>query len=286
MPRLVDGKGKLIAHAAERLGLKLDTASLRDMAGEIEWRKVSRLTLESYAQALPQRSLPQNVSPERALDLHAAYEDIKDERRQLDFEDVLLATVGMLQLEARVAQQVREQYRFFVVDEYQDVSPLQQELLELWLGDRNDLCVVGDASQTIYSFAGASADYLLGFGSRYDDATVVRLEQNYRSSRQIVDTANQLMRVDPARCTCIPPSRPPGPCRRSSSTRATPPRPAASRRRSPTRSDRVSHPRRSRCCTGSTSRPRRSSAHSPMSASRRGSTARRGSSSSGRSRRR
>ncbi|KQO84231.1 ATP-dependent DNA helicase [Frigoribacterium sp. Leaf263] len=197
MPRLVDGKGKLIAHAAERLGLKLDTASLRDMAGEIEWRKVSRLTLESYAAALPQRSLPQNVSPERAVDLHAAYEDIKDERRQLDFEDVLLATVGMLQLEARVAQQVREQYRFFVVDEYQDVSPLQQELLELWLGDRNDLCVVGDASQTIYSFAGASADYLLGFGSRYDDATVVRLEQNYRSSRQIVDTANQLMRGRP-----------------------------------------------------------------------------------------
>jgi DNA helicase-2/ATP-dependent DNA helicase PcrA len=197
MPRLIDSKGKLLAHAAERVGLKLDTASLRDTAGEIEWRKVSRLTVEQYAVKAHSRNLPQALTVEKAVDLHRAYEDIKDERRQLDFEDVLLATVGMMQLEPRVAQQVREQYRFFVVDEYQDVSPLQQELLELWLGDRNDLCVVGDASQTIYSFAGASADYLLGFGSRYDDATVVRLEQNYRSSRQIVDTANQLMRGRP-----------------------------------------------------------------------------------------
>jgi DNA helicase-2/ATP-dependent DNA helicase PcrA len=197
MPRLLDSKAKLVAHASETLRLRLDTASLRDMSAEIEWRKVSRLTLEEYALALHDRNLPQNVSPEQALDLHRAYEDIKDSRRQLDFEDVLLATAGMLELEPRVAQQVREQYRFFVVDEYQDVSPLQQDLLELWLGDRNDVCVVGDASQTIYSFAGASADFLLGFGSRYDDATVLRLEQNYRSARPIVDTANELMRGRP-----------------------------------------------------------------------------------------
>ncbi|KIU02795.1 ATP-dependent helicase [Frigoribacterium sp. MEB024] len=197
MPRLLDSKAKALAHAAESLRLKIDTAALRDLAAEIEWRKVSRLTLEDYAKALPGRSLPPSISVEKAVDLHRAYEAVKDERRQLDFEDVLLATVGMLELEPRVAQQVHEQYRFFVVDEYQDVSPLQQDLLDLWLGGRNDLCVVGDASQTIYSFAGASSDYLLGFGARYDDATVVRLEQNYRSSRQIVDTANQLMRGRP-----------------------------------------------------------------------------------------
>jgi len=197
VPRLLEGKGKLLAHAAESLRLRIDTASLRDLAAEIEWRKVSRLTLEQYESALPSRTLPQQVGVEQALDLHRAYERIKDERRQIDFEDVLLATVGMLELEPRVAQQVREQYRFFVVDEYQDVSPLQQDLLDLWLGDRTDLCVVGDASQTIYSFAGASSDYLLGFGSRYEDATVLRLEQNYRSTRPIVDTANQLMRGRP-----------------------------------------------------------------------------------------
>ncbi|BDZ49854.1 hypothetical protein GCM10025867_20950 [Frondihabitans sucicola] len=211
MPRLLDGKAKVVAHAAETLRLRLDTASLRDLSAEIEWRKVSRLTLEEYAAALGSRKLPQNVTPEQAVDLHRAYEDIKDSRKQLDFEDVLLVTAGMLELEPRVAQQVREQYRFFVVDEYQDVSPLQQDLLDLWLGDRNDVCVVGDASQTIYSFAGASADFLLGFGSRYDDATVLRLEQNYRSARPIVETANELMRGRPGALHLHPVAQTPGP---------------------------------------------------------------------------
>jgi DNA helicase-2/ATP-dependent DNA helicase PcrA len=126
--------------------------------------------------------------------LQGAYETIKDERRQLDFEDVLLATAGMLDTERGVAEQVRAQYRFFVVDEYQDVSPLQQKLLELWLGTRTDLCVVGDASQTIYSFAGATSEYLLGFASRYPDATVIRLESNYRSAEPVLRLANRLMR--------------------------------------------------------------------------------------------
>src|SRR5690606_32226658 len=115
----------------------------------------------------------------------------------LDFEDVLLATAGMLESEPWISQQVREQYRFFVVDEYQDVSPLQQHLLDLWLGERQDLCVVGDASQTIYSFAGASSSFLLGFAGRYQNATVVRLESNYRSTQAIVATANRLMRDRP-----------------------------------------------------------------------------------------
>src|SRR5690606_3046845 len=126
--------------------------------------------------------------------LQQAYENLKDERRQLDFEDVLLACAGMIESEPRVAQQVREQYRFFVVDEYQDVSPLQQRLLELWLGDREDLCVVGDASQTIYSFTGASPDFLLDFPRRYPEASFVQLERNYRSTPAIIDVANRLMR--------------------------------------------------------------------------------------------
>ncbi len=194
MPRIIPAKGRLIAHAAESLRLKLDTATLRDLAAEIEWRKVSRLTLDQYAAKASTRQLPDAVSVQRMIDLHAAYEAVKDERRQLDFEDVLLATAGMLESEPWVAQQVREQYRFFVVDEYQDVSPLQQGLLDLWTGDRQDVCVVGDASQTVYSFAGASSDFLLGFGSRYPEATVLRLERNYRSTAPIVDTANRLMR--------------------------------------------------------------------------------------------
>ncbi len=197
MPRLLESKGRVIAQAAEMIRLKLDTATLRDLAAEIEWRKVSRLTIDEYADILQTRSLPVALDGEKMLALHQSYENVKDQRRQLDFEDVLLATAGMIEAEPRIAQQVREQYRFFVVDEYQDVSPLQQGLLDLWLGDRQDLCVVGDASQTIYSFAGASADFLLGFPTRFREAPVIRLEQNYRSSAPIVEKANQLMRGRP-----------------------------------------------------------------------------------------
>ncbi len=197
MPRLLESKGRLIAQAAETLRLKLDTAALRDAAAEIEWRKVSCLTIEQYERAAHTRTLPPGLDVEKAIELQNTYERIKDERRQLDFEDVLLATAGMIESEPRVAEQVREQYRFFVVDEYQDVSPLQHELLSLWLGERDDLCVVGDASQTIYSFAGASGEFLLGFGSRHPQAQVIRLEYNYRSSPAIVDTANRLMRARP-----------------------------------------------------------------------------------------
>lgn len=197
MPRLLESKGRLLAHAADTLKLKLDTATLRDTAAEIEWRKVSRLSIEQYGRAAHSRGLPPSLTVEKAVDLQMAYEAVKDERRQLDFEDVLLATAGMIEAEPRVAQQVREQYRFFVVDEYQDVSPLQHELLGLWLGERDDVCVVGDASQTIYSFAGATPDYLLGFPGVHEDAVVVRLEQNYRSTPAIIESANRLMRGRP-----------------------------------------------------------------------------------------
>ena len=195
MPKLLESKGRLLAHAADTVRLKLDTATLRDAAAEIEWRKVSRLSIEQYAAS--GRALPPTLTIEKVTDLQQAYENLKDDRRQLDFEDVLLSAAGMIEVEPRVAQQVREQYRFFVVDEYQDVSPLQHDLLTLWLGERNDVCVVGDASQTIYSFAGASPDYLLGFAAEHDDAVVVRLEQNYRSTPAIIDVANRLMRGRP-----------------------------------------------------------------------------------------
>ncbi|MCU1440183.1 MAG: ATP-dependent helicase [Rhodoglobus sp.] len=199
MPRLLDGKAKVIAHAADSLRLKLDTATLRDVAAEIEWRKTSRLSVDGYA--TKGRPVPPALTLEKMVDLQRSYENLKDERRQIDFEDVLLAAAGMIEAEPRVAQQVREQYRFFVVDEYQDVSPLQHDLLQLWLGDRNDVCVVGDVSQTIYSFAGASPDYLLGFTSEHEDAVVLRLEQNYRSTSAIVSAANRLMRGRPGALT-------------------------------------------------------------------------------------
>lgn len=194
-PGIVDNKVRLLAHAADGIGLDPDVATLRDVASEIEWRKVSMLGVEAYAAARPNGI--GRLTVERVVDLQRAYEKLKDERRQLDFEDVLLACAGMLEAEPHVARAVHEQYRHFTVDEFQDVSPLQHRLLELWLGDRRDLCVVGDASQTIYSFAGADARYLLEFASRHDEARVVRLETNYRSDAAILAVANELMRNRP-----------------------------------------------------------------------------------------
>ncbi len=196
-PRVLDSKGALLGQAASSLNLALDTAALRDAAAEIEWRKVSRLSVEAYARAAASRTMPARLSVDAMASLQLAYERIKDERRQIDFEDVLLATAGMIENEPRVADEVRAQYRFFVVDEFQDVSPLQHDLLSLWLGGRRELCVVGDASQTIYSFAGATSDYLVRFGSTYPDARIVRLDENYRSTGPIIQLANRLMRGRP-----------------------------------------------------------------------------------------
>jgi len=189
-PSIIDNKVRVLGQAAEQLRLRPDTATLRDVASEIEWRKVSMLSIEQHA-ALG-RSVGR-ISTEQLAALQQGYEALKDDRRQLDFEDVLLACAGMLEAEPRVAASVHEQYRHFTVDEYQDVSPLQNRLLEMWLGDRSDICVVGDASQTIYSFAGADQKYLLEFGRRYPNATVVRLETNYRSQPPILAAANALM---------------------------------------------------------------------------------------------
>ncbi len=193
-PRVLEFKGRLLGEASERLRLRTDVPTLRDVAAEIEWRKVSILGMDEYERRLASRGAPGNLTVDQVLALIAAYEQLKDERRMLDFEDVLLVTAGMIETEPSVALHVRETYRYFVVDEYQDVSPAQQQLLDLWLGGRREVCVVGDASQTIYTFAGATPDYLLGFERRYEGATVVRLERNYRSTAAIVGVANRLMR--------------------------------------------------------------------------------------------
>lgn len=204
-PQVVSGKVPVISQAVESLGLRLPGETLRDIAAEIEWRKVSMLDLDSYAARLvaaeQPRPVPTGVTAEQLLEIHEKYAAVLTERRQIDFEDVLVLTAGMLETEPRAALQVRERYRFFTVDEYQDVSPLQHALLNVWLGDRDELCVVGDASQTIYSFAGASSSYLLRFSREHPNAREFKLERNYRSAEPIVRVANKLMKGRPGALT-------------------------------------------------------------------------------------
>ncbi|MGY4540180.1 DNA helicase-2/ATP-dependent DNA helicase PcrA [Arthrobacter sp. UYNi723] len=193
LPNLLDHKAQMIAEASRRLRLGTDRASIRDLASEIEWAKVSMLTPANYLENAQGRGTPGGFDLTAVARVFQSYEDVKTDRNVIDFEDVLLITVGILQEDQKVAATVREQYRHFVVDEYQDVSPLQQRLLELWLGGRDELCVVGDASQTIYSFTGASPKHLLGFNAQYPEANVVKLIRDYRSTPQVVKLANDLL---------------------------------------------------------------------------------------------
>jgi DNA helicase-2/ATP-dependent DNA helicase PcrA len=200
-PSIIDNKVRMLGQAADAMRLRPSTNTLRDIASEIEWRKVSMLSIDQHA-ALGRTVT--GVDATQLVELQRAYEALKDARHQLDFEDVLLACAGMLEAEPRVSASVHEQYRHFTVDEFQDVSPLQNRLLELWLGDRRDICVVGDASQTIYSFAGAEQRFLLEFERRHPDATVVRLETNYRSQAPILAAANALMHGRPGALELVP----------------------------------------------------------------------------------
>ena len=196
MPPLIEHKASLISSAAARLGIRADKALVRDLAAEVEWAKVSMLDADAYADAVRTntRTTPGDLSVDDVLSVMDAYQIAKEERGVLDFEDVLILTAGIMQDYPAIAKRIRDQYRYFVVDEYQDVSALQQHLLNLWLGGRHDICVVGDVAQTIYSFAGASPRYLQDFAEIHKGARVVELVRDYRSTPQIVSAANALMK--------------------------------------------------------------------------------------------
>ncbi|MFD0380757.1 ATP-dependent DNA helicase UvrD2 [Streptomyces sp. NPDC127112] len=193
LPRLLERKIQFVAEAGARCRVRLDRNELRDVTGEIEWAKVTQTVPADYPAAALKagREAPRDTA--EIAQIYSTYEQLKRDRGMIDFEDVLLLTVGVLQDRHDIAEQIRAQYQHFVVDEYQDVSPLQQRLLELWLGERDNLCVVGDASQTIYSFTGATPDHLLDFRTRYPHATVVKLVRDYRSTPQVVHLANGLL---------------------------------------------------------------------------------------------
>jgi DNA helicase II / ATP-dependent DNA helicase PcrA len=199
MPELVENKLRLVAAAASRSRLSTDRTSLRDLASEIEWAKTTLATPDDYPARAAAAGREPPFEPAAVARVYASYESAKQRDGALDFEDLLLVTAFALEEHPDVARQVRGQYRYFVVDEYQDVNPLQQRLLDAWLGGRADVCVVGDPNQTIYSFTGADPDYLLGFADRYPDAEVVKLERDYRSTPQVVALANKLIGQAPPR---------------------------------------------------------------------------------------
>ena len=199
-PDLMTTKTGFLTEAINRAGLSdslraTNRELMRDIASEIEWAKVSQVSPVNYVDQVGRRSQKPRVLPEQMVQIYTAYESIKKQELAIDFEDVLLLCAAMLEEEREVRERVQDQYRYFTIDEYQDISPIQQRLINAWLGTRQDICVVGDPAQTIYSFAGATPIFLNSFTQRFPEAEVIRLTTGYRSTPEITFAANALLRA-------------------------------------------------------------------------------------------
>jgi len=194
MPEVIDNRLRLVGNAAARARLRLHRTELRDLAAEIDWAKSALAGPEDYPKRSAEAARTPPLDAAVVAEVYDGYEKAKRRAGQVDFADLLLVMAGAIEQYRDVAEEVRSRYRHFVVDEYQDVSPLQQRLLDAWVGGRDDVCVVGDANQTIYSFAGATPRHLLEFRTRYPEAVEVRLHRDYRSTPQVVELANKLIR--------------------------------------------------------------------------------------------
>ena len=199
-PDLMTTKTGFLTEAINRAGLSSSLRAtnrelMRDIASEIEWAKVSQVTPVDYVDQVGRRSQKPRVLPEQMVQIYTAYESIKKQELAIDFEDVLLLCAAMLEEEREVRERVQDQYRYFTIDEYQDISPIQQRLINAWLGTRQDICVVGDPAQTIYSFAGATPVFLNSFTQRFPEAEIIRLTTGYRSTPEITFAANSLLRA-------------------------------------------------------------------------------------------
>ena len=193
--KLLDSAFPVVARAARSVTNTPSKDTIRDLLNEIEWAKSSLLGADGYAAYVDSIDRTPPLPAEQVAEVYRRYEQLKtsDEGMHLDFSDLLLHVAGAMENAPAVAEEFRQRYRTFVVDEYQDVTPLQQRVLEGWLGDRDDLTVVGDANQTIYSFTGATPQYLLDFSRHFPNAHVVKLQRDYRSTPQVTTLANQVI---------------------------------------------------------------------------------------------
>jgi DNA helicase II / ATP-dependent DNA helicase PcrA len=191
-PKLVESKLPLLREAARDLGLSVAGGALAEAVTEIEWAKVCQTHPDSYVFAAAEAGRAPSAGLEEVGRLYQAYEALRRDRQLIDFESVLELTAAIVLTEPAVAREVHAAFRYFTVDEFQDVNPLQKLLLDAWLGGREELCVVGDPQQTIYSFTGATSEYLRGFSVDFPGASVVRLIRDYRSTPQVVAAANRL----------------------------------------------------------------------------------------------
>lgn len=224
-PDVLGAKVPLLAPLAASLPGGYRYLAVRDLAAEIEWAKARRITPAAYLDRTAAEGHAGPLPADLMAGLYRRYESALERAGRIDFEDMLAKTVELLETEEAVAREVRDRYSWFSVDEYQDTNPLQQALLDGWLGGRDDLAVVGDEDQTIYTFTGASSAYLTGFAERYPVARVVRLESNFRSTPQVLSLANRVLAAGRAASGERRPGVAPRPAKRLVATLAAGPEP-------------------------------------------------------------
>ncbi|EIK86018.1 ATP-dependent helicase [Gardnerella pickettii] len=181
----------------------MTSAQIRDIIAEINWAKVSLIAPDDYARACAcvSRDLPAALDVNQFVEAYKAYELEKNTRNLVDFNDLLLLACHVLRAFPKACEKIRSKIGWITVDEYQDVSPLQHELLKCWLGNNRNICVVGDPAQTIYSFAGASSYDLLEFPNEFAPLCAdINLNTDYRSTERIVGLANRVLSKSAFRC--------------------------------------------------------------------------------------
>ena len=247
-PAILDSKAPILAPLATGLPGGYRYLAVRDLAAEIEWAKARRIGASEYETRALAEDRDAPLPPDLMAGLYRRYETAKARAGRIDFEDMLELTIGLIEGDEAIAAEVRDRYRWFSVDEFQDTNPLQAALLETWLGGREDLAVVGDEDQTIYTFTGASSDYLIGFAARYPSARMVALETNYRSTPEVLAFANRVLAAGRVAADERAPGAAPRPPKRLLASRPSGPAPEVAgfadrrgraRRRSPPRSGRL-----------------------------------------------
>jgi DNA helicase II / ATP-dependent DNA helicase PcrA len=207
--RILASKALPLRHIGNSLPRPYRFRPAADLATEVEWAKNRRITPDDYQRSLGDHEPP--IPPDLMLRVYREYERRKVDQGWIDFEDLLELTIRLFDADEGALEQVRDRYRAFTVDEYQDVNLLQQTLLDRWLGDREELCAVGDDYQSIYAFTGATPEYLLDMPQRFAHATVVRLEENYRSTPEVLSFANRLVPKLGGAAKVLRATRPAGP---------------------------------------------------------------------------
>ncbi|HEV7862714.1 MAG TPA: ATP-dependent DNA helicase UvrD2 [Acidimicrobiia bacterium] len=191
VPALLERKSRILAPLLG--GGPSVGAEAAEVAGEIEWAKARLIVPDGYEDAVLAAGRPTPRPAAEIASLYGRYETEKARRGVVDFDDLLWRLADALEGDAEFAAVIRWRHRHLFVDEFQDVNPAQFRLIRLWLGDRRDLCVVGDDDQAVYGFTGADAGYLVHFGRHFPGASVVRLEENYRSTPQVLAAAHAVL---------------------------------------------------------------------------------------------